>query len=247
MTLLSRIRTLPPEDTIKKEVREEFTQLQKRLFDLQAVMYAQQKYCCLIVLQGMDAAGKDNAVKNVFTGVNPMGCRVKSFKVPTEEEKNHDFLWRIHKQVPEKGIIQIFNRSHYEDILVPSVHNLMDASIIEERYELINQFERLLLQNNTHIFKFYLHVSAEEQKERLNERLTDRRKHWKYQEADLIETRHRKTYLKVYEQIFKRCSHPVPWHIIPSDKKWYKNYLITKTVVEDLEKLDMQYPAGTKK
>lgn len=238
---LHKLSTLPPAEVKEKEVREKTVQLLQQLKDFQAKLYAQAKYAVLVIVQGMDASGKDGAVKNVFSGVNPAGCRVKSFKVPTEEERKHDFLWRIHRECPEKGMIQIFNRSHYEDILVPSVYKLLDKDVIKKRFGAINAFEKLLKDHDTIIFKFYLHVSEKEQLERINERLTDPMKRWKYQEEDIVETRHRGEYMHVYEKIFRHCDE-VPWTIVPSDKNWYKNYYILHTIVKELSRYDIRYP-----
>jgi PPK2 family polyphosphate:nucleotide phosphotransferase len=237
---LKEISTFPPQHLNEEEIRQETKKFLSKLSELQAVLYAEAKHSVLIILQGMDASGKDGVVQKVFTGVNPMGCRVKAFKVPTEEEQAHDFLWRIHLHTPPKGMIQIFNRSHYEDILVPKVHKLLDKKILDRRLENINSFENLLADNQTIIFKFYLHISEEEQQQRLQERLFEADKKWKYQEQDLRESRYWKEYRQAYEEIFE-ASH-IHWHIIPSDKKWYRNYLIAKEIVEKLESLDMKYP-----
>ena len=213
-----------------------------RLQALQAVLFAESKRSVLIVLQGLDASGKDGAVKNVFSGVNPMGCRVQAFKKPTPEEFSYDFLWRVHRHTPAKGMIQIFNRSHYEDILVPTVHKLMDKSKLKRRYSYINAFEQVLQDNDTLIFKFYLHISQEEQQERFKERVKLPEKRWKYQKEDLQESKLWENYMDVYEEIFEKCSPEIPWQIIPSDQNWYKDYLIAKAVVERLEKCNMRYP-----
>ena len=213
-----------------------------RLQALQAVLFAESKRSVLIVLQGLDASGKDGAVKNVFSGVNPMGCRVQAFKKPTPEEFSYDFLWRVHRHTPAKGMIQIFNRSHYEDILVPTVHKLIDTPKLKRRYSYINAFEQLLQDNDTLIFKFYLHISQEEQQERFKERVKLPEKRWKYQKEDLQESKLWENYMDVYEEIFEKCSPEIPWQIIPSDQNWYKDYLIAKAVVERLEKCNMRYP-----
>ena len=194
------------------------------------------------MLQGLDASGKDGSVKNVFSGVNPMGCNVKSFKKPTEAELARDFLWRVHYHAPRKGMIQIFNRSHYEDVLVPRVHKWMPMKEIKKRFDYINSFEQLLQSSGTIIFKFYLHISQKEQQERFAERLTVAEKKWKYQDADIQESKHWDSYIEAFEDIFEHCSKEIPWLIVPSDQNWYRNYIIAKTIVERLEKLDMQYP-----
>lgn len=240
--LLSALSTLPPAGADKSDHEEKTHALIEELGELQNVLFAQGKYSLLVVLQGMDASGKDGVIREVFSGVNPMGCRVKGFKKPTEEEMKHDFLWRVHKEVPEKGMIQIFNRSHYEDVVIQKVHQWVDADTIRRRYDHINAFERLLAENDTRVLKFYLHISQKEQHERLQERLSDRRKMWKYNANDLEESKRWPEYMEAYESAFAHCGADVPWHIIPSDKNWYKEYLIAKTIVETLRSLDLAYP-----
>jgi PPK2 family polyphosphate:nucleotide phosphotransferase len=247
MPILQNISTRAPKEFDKEQTKIDILNIQQRLQDLQSVMYAENKHSILIVLQGLDASGKDGAVKNVFGGVNPMGCRVEAFKKPTEEELSYDFLWRIHKNVPKRGMIQIFNRSHYEDVLVPRVHNWIDMDTVKKRFEYINSFEKLLQDSGTIILKFYLHISEEEQKERFAERLKIPEKMWKYQDADLRESMFWKEYHEAFEDIFEYCSPEIPWHIVPADQNWYRNYFIAKTIVERLEKLDMQYPSNMKK
>jgi polyphosphate kinase 2 (PPK2 family) len=178
----------------------------------------------------------------VFGRLNPQGVTVRSFKVPTEEELAHDFLWRIHAHTPAKGMMQVFNRSHYEDVLVTRVHGWCDDATAQKRFDAINHFEELLaLHNNTQILKFYLHVSAEEQQKRLEERINDETKHWKYNENDKQEAKLRDRYLKMYEDVFENCS-VVPWTIVPADQNWYKEYVVAKKLVVTLESLDMRYP-----
>ncbi|MDZ4844532.1 MAG: PPK2 family polyphosphate kinase [Chitinophagales bacterium] len=242
MKLLTKISTRAPKGLQKEKIKAATLKLQKRLHELQSVMYAENKWSVLIVLQGLDAAGKDGSVKNVFSGVNPMGCKVKSFKKPTEEECAHDFLWRIHYHTPRQGMIQIFNRSHYEDVLVPRVHKWLSMHEIRKRFGYINSFEQLLQSSGTLIFKFYLHISKEEQQERFAERLTLAEKRWKYQDADLKESKHWDAYIEAFEDIFEHCSKEIPWSIVPADQNWYRNYIIVKAIVDSLEKLNMQYP-----
>lgn len=241
------LETTPPasfdKDTCEKQTRK----LTETLGELQNVLFAQSKYSLLVVLQGMDASGKDGVIKQVFSGINPMGCRVKGFKKPTEEEMAHDFLWRVHKVVPEKGMIQIFNRSHYEDVIIQRVHEWVDMDTIRRRYDHINAFERLLQENDTIILKFYLHVSQKEQMERLKERLSDPKKMWKYNPNDLEESKRWNEYMEAYEDAFRLCSPEIPWQIIPADKNWYKEYLIAKKIVETLSALDLRYPELAKK
>jgi PPK2 family polyphosphate:nucleotide phosphotransferase len=240
--LLANVSTLPTQKISKEDAEAKNRVLIEKLSTIQNKLYAQKKYAVLIVLQGMDTAGKDGAVKHVFSGVNPAGCNAKSFKAPTEEEASHHFLWRIIKGCPEKGMIQIFNRSHYEDILMPSINKTLSKKLIEARYEEINVFEKGLLRDNTLLLKFYLHVSHQEQLKRLEDRKTDEHKRWKYQKEDILAIRKHKKYKKVYESIFEHCSKEVPWHIVPADKKWYKNYHILNTIVRELQKYDIHYP-----
>lgn len=243
---LSEISTHAPASLNKELVKEETRQLLQRLDELQNLLYAEKKHSLLVIIQGMDASGKDGAVRHVFSAANPQGVRVQSFKVPTAEEADHDFLWRIHRVTPEKGMIQVFNRSHYEDVLVTSVHRLIDADAIHQRFRAINDFEWLLTHvNHTTVLKFYLHISKAEQTKRLQERLNDKTKQWKYNEQDITEARLFKKYLKAYEACFKHCNN-VPWQIIPADQNWYKEFLIASAVCKKLEHLNMRYP-GLKK
>lgn len=239
---LNKISTLPMEKITEDEVQKGNGRLVDKLSKIQNKLFAQRKYSVLIVLQGMDTSGKDSAVKHVFSGVNPAGCRVKSFKKPTEEEIAHHFLWRVSKECPEKGMIQIFNRSHYEEIIVPMVNKSESAELIKERCNEINIFERGLLKNNTIIFKFYLHVSHEEQLRRLEARKTDEHKRWKYQKEDLIAVRRHEEYKKAYQFVIDNCSKEVPWQVIPSDKKWYKDYYILNAITKELDRFDIHYP-----
>lgn len=242
---LSKISANPPKSLEKDEIKKETKKLQESLDELQNKLYAEHKHSLLIVLQGMDASGKDGAVRKVFEGVNPQGISVHSFKVPTEYELSHDFLWRIHQQTPPKGMIKIFNRSHYEDILVTRVHKLIDNKTAKQRIDAINNFEKLLLQNNTHILKFYLHIDQEEQATRLQERLDIPRKMWKYNSNDLVEAKSWDLYKKYYEICFEQCNE-VPWIIVPSNKNWYKEFVVTQAVHNQLTALHSKYP-GIKK
>ena len=243
---LKDISTRAPENLSKQETKQLTSNILTELDELQNLLYAQSKYSVLIVIQGMDASGKDGAIRNVFGHMNPQGVSVQSFKAPTAEELAHDFLWRIHKTVPPKGMIQIFNRSHYEDILVTRVHRWIDDETAKKRMEAINDFEKLLVEhNNTHILKFYLHVSDGEQRERLNERINDPTKQWKYNEKDFVEAGHLELYWKMYEDCFEHCNR-VPWVIVPSDQNWYKEYVIATALMNLLKSFDMHYP-GLKK
>lgn len=239
---LADISTLPKDKITKEEAAKESIKLTEKLAEIQNKLYAQKKYDVLIILQGMDASGKDSAVEHVFSGINPAGCKVKSFKVPTEEELAHHFLWRISKECPEKGMIQIFNRSQYEDILVSSVNKLVDDKLIKARCEEINCFEGGLVRNNTILMKFYLHVSHDEQVERLQARKTNEYKRWKYQKEDILAISKHNDFAKVYEYIFDHCAEAAPWKIIPADKKWYKNYAILSEIVEQLQQYEIHYP-----
>src|SRR5947209_7443173 len=214
-----------------------------KLFELQQLMYAEDKHSLLVVLQGMDAGGKDGTIRHIFTGVNPQACQVASFKEPTEEELHHDYLWRVHKVVPARRMIGIFNRSHYEDVLVVRVHGQISKDETEHRFRQINQFERLLYENGTRILKFFLHISEDEQKARLEERLKDPAKYWKVNPSDLKERTHWDDYQKAYEDVFRNCSTKhAPWYIIPANKKWYRNVVISTIIVDTLKSLKMKYP-----
>lgn len=241
-TALNKIETTAPKKFNKEQTKKEALKLKLRLGELQNVLYAEGKHAVLIVLQGMDASGKDGAVKNVFEAVNPLGCRVFPFKRPTELEMKHDFLWRVHQVVPEKGMIHIFNRSHYEDVLIQKVHKWVDEKTIKQRYEHINNFEKLLEETGTIVLKFYLHISKEKQLERLQERLSDKTKRWKHNDGDMKERELWNNYMKAYESAFEHCSRAAEWNIVPADQNWIKEYLIAKKVVEALEKLNMKYP-----
>lgn len=241
MAILNTISTTAPPEWDKDEIKKENKTLIKRIKELQRVMYAQGTQSLLLILQGVDAAGKDGTVRKIFSGVNPLGCRVYAFKKPTEEEMAHDFLWRVHKTVPAKGMIHIFNRSHYEDILVPSVLGTHTKKQIDRRYEQINEFERLLASEGTRIVKCYLHISKEEQLERLTERLENPQKHWKHNDGDWSSRKMWDDYMNVYETIFKRCNE-IPWHIIPADKNWVKVNFVAKELVKNMEEMDLKWP-----
>jgi PPK2 family polyphosphate:nucleotide phosphotransferase len=243
MPVLSEISTRSPKELDKQDTKEKTEKLLLRLAELQPLLFAEGKHAVLVILQGMDASGKDGAVNKVFSSINPMGVSVKPFKQPTEEELKHDFLWRIHQNAPERGMIKIFNRSHYEDVLVTRVHGLIDDETARKRFDAINHFEELLAKHNsTRIFKFYLHISKEEQQERFKEREQIKSKEWKFNKQDLIEASYWDKYMEMYEDVFKYCNE-YPWMIVPADQNWYKEYLIAKTIVEDLENLNMKYPS----
>lgn len=243
---LKNIGTRAPEGFDKDNTKNKLQAILAELDELQNLLFAENKHSILVILQGMDASGKDGLVRDVFTSMNPTGIRVHSFKVPTEEELSHDFLWRVHKVVPAKGMIHIFNRSHYEDVLVTRVHNIINDDTARKRMDAINNFEQLLTEHNsTHILKFYLHVSQEEQHERLTERLKLPQKMWKYNSRDFDESARWDEYMKYYEEAFNTCSY-VPWNIVPADQNWYKSYVVAETLLNTLKGLDMKYP-GIKK
>ena len=244
--ILKEISTRAPKEFDKTETKEKITKMLEEFSELQNLLFASNIYSLLVVIQGIDASGKDGAIRNVFSTTNPQGVDVTSFKVPTEEEYAHDFLWRIHKTAPRKGMIQIFNRSHYEDVLVTRVHGWCDDHTAFKPMKTINDIEELLEKhNNTRILKFYLHVSAEEQQLRLKERMHDPAKMWKYNEKDFVEAALYDKYHNVYEDCFEQCGN-VPWIVVPADQNWYKEYIMLKNILDTLKSLDMQYP-GLKK
>ena len=227
----------------KGQTKARLKKLHKQLLKLQELLYAESQHALLIILQGMDTCGKDGTIRKVMAGINLQGCDVVSFKVPSADELSRDFLWRAHKAVPSKGQIGIFNRSHYEDVLVVRVHNLVPEQVWEQRYQQINDFEKMLVENGTVVLKFFLHISKDEQKERLESRINDPTKHWKVEASDIRERAYWKDYIQAYEVMLQKCSTDwAPWHIIPANKKWYRNLVITECIVETLRKLDMKYP-----
>lgn len=227
----------------KEEGLAEFAKLTKKLGELQEVLYAEHKHKVLIVLQAMDTGGKDGAIRRVFSGINPQGVRVANFKSPTPEELDHDYLWRIHKMTPAKGEITVFNRSHYEDVLVVRVHNIVPPEIVEKRYDQINAFEHHLAENGTTILKFYLHIDKDEQKERLQARLDDPTKHWKFRLGDLEERKLWSNYMEAYEDALSKTStDDAPWVIVPANRKWYRDLVISSILVKTLEDLEMKVP-----
>lgn len=242
------LRDVDPDDTgpyrQKDDAKADLERDRDRLFDLQEILYAQAQHSLLIVLQAMDTGGKDGTISHVMGGVNPQGCQVASFKQPTPEELSHDFLWRIHKHTPARGQITIFNRSHYEDVLVVRVHNLVPEPVWRQRYNQINEFEELLAdQGGTTILKFFLHISRAEQKERLQARLDDPTKQWKFSTGDLKERAYWDDYTAAYEDALTRCSTKVaPWFVVPADRKWYRNVVVARIIVEALEGLGLRYP-----
>jgi PPK2 family polyphosphate:nucleotide phosphotransferase len=217
--------------------------LNAELETLQELLYAEGKYRILIVLQGMDTSGKDGTIRHVFEGVNPQGVRVAGFKKPTSEELAHDFLWRVHKRVPRNGEIVIFNRSHYEDVLVVRVHELVPPEVWRKRYDQIVAFERILAETGTVILKFYLHIDKDEQKERLQARLDNFDKRWKFNPDDLKERALWDDYIQCYEDVLDKTSTEyAPWYIVPANRKWYRNLVVASVIIERLKELKMEYP-----
>ncbi len=221
-------------------------ELRQELDSLQGLLYAEHKHKVLVILQAMDTAGKDGTIRAVFDGVNPQGVRVASFKVPTPAELNHDYLWRIHSQAPEKGELVVFNRSHYEQVLVVRVHKLEPEEAWQKHYAQINDFERLLAEEGTIILKFYLHIDKDEQKKRLLDRLDDPTKNWKFSSSDLPERKLWSDYMLAYQDALNLTSTEVaPWYVVPANANWYRNLVVASVLVNALKKLDMQYPAPT--
>ena len=233
-------------DYNKHRALEKTEDLRQKMSELQQGLFAERKRSLLIVLQALDAGGKDGVIKHVIGSMNPDGCRVANFKEPTQQELAHDFLWRIEAQTPAKGEIAIFNRSHYEDVLIVRVHNLVPKSTWSKRYQQINDFERRLIQNGTQVLKFFLHVSKEEQLQRFEERLDDPAKRWKISEADYNEREYWDDYLRAYEDVFRMCnSEEAPWFVIPADHKWFRDLAVSEIIVSTMESMNFQVPAPT--
>jgi PPK2 family polyphosphate:nucleotide phosphotransferase len=242
---LTKLPTRAPAGYHKDDTLRQLRHLKDELVDWQARLYAENRRSVLIVLQGMDASGKDGLIRKVFSGVNPQGVVVHSFKEPSKDELAHDFLWRIHARTPPKGMIHVFNRSHYEDVLITRVLGLVNAAEARRRFARINDFEQLLREAGTTVLKFYLHVSEEEQRERLLERVQDPTKHWKYEAGDEDKARQWAEYRAVYEDVFAHCSPAAaPWHIVPADQNWYKAYAVAATLRDALAAMNPQYPAS---
>jgi PPK2 family polyphosphate:nucleotide phosphotransferase len=244
---LDKISTRAPKSADKDKTKAATDLLVDELNELQNLLFAESKHSLLVVLQGMDASGKDGLIRDVFGKMNPQGVRVNSFKAPTELELSHDFLWRIHQQAPAKGMIQIFNRSHYEDVLITRVHGLCDDKTALKRMKAINEFEQLLTaHNHTQILKCYLHISPEEQRERLQERVKDPKKKWKYNKQDLAESKNWKAYMAAYEDCLTHCN-KIPWQLVPADQNWYKDHMVAEALVKLLKGLNMKYPTLEKR
>jgi PPK2 family polyphosphate:nucleotide phosphotransferase len=230
-------------DQGKEKAKAITAQLVGRLEELQERLYANGSRSVLIVLQGMDTSGKDGTIRSVMSGVNPQGCRVVSFKAPSSEELSHDFLWRVHQKVPSSGQIGIFNRSHYEDVLITRVHGWVSDQVVKQRFHQIKAFEELLHESGTTILKFFLHISKEEQKKRLEERIHDPEKRWKFNEGDLEERKLWKNYMAAFEDMMAATSTVhAPWYIVPANRKWYRNLVVADRVVEALEGMKLKTP-----
>ena len=227
----------------RKRLTRDLKKHRAALFDLQERLFAEQKRSLLIVLQGMDTSGKDGTVTHVIGGMNPQGVLITPFKAPTPEERRHSFLWRIRKRLPEKGAIGIFNRSHYEDVLIARVHNLAKPAVIERRYDLINRFEKELVRSGTKVVKFCLDISYDEQRRRLIDRLRDPNKNWKFKENDIKERAFWDDYMSAYSLAITNCSTQwAPWYVIPANDKEYRNWAVSRILIETLEEMDPQFP-----
>ncbi|MFW5691509.1 MAG: polyphosphate kinase 2 family protein [Chloroflexota bacterium] len=241
-----RLADFDPEhhaDYEKSGAKELLRAYQKKTRELQERLYAEGKQSLLVVFQAMDTGGKDSTIRRVFEGVNPAGVQVTGFKRPTSEELAHDFLWRIHQHTPPRGYIGIFNRSHYEDVLVVRVNELVPEAVWRARYDHINQFEKLLVDNGTRVLKFYLHISKDEQKQRLQDRLDDAEKHWKFDIGDLPVRERWDEYMRAFEDTLTHCNTThAPWYVIPANRKWYRDLAVCRTIAETLEAMDPQYP-----
>ncbi len=231
--------------TGRDDVADALTKQRKRIVRLQERLYAEHTQSLLIVLQAMDTGGKDGTIRAVFDGVNPQGCQVWSFKTPGTEELDHDFLWRYHQRTPARGMITIFNRSHYEDVLIVRVKSIVPEEVWRHRYRMINEFEHMLTLNHTTVLKFFLYISKDEQKRRLQSRLDDPNKHWKFSSNDLKERAYWDQYHAAFEDAINNCSTDyAPWYVVPGNKKWYRNLVIARTIADTLEAMDPQYPAA---
>ena len=240
---LDRIPTRYDGKMEKAEGEERFAKATRRLAELQEILYAENRHGVLVVLQAMDAGGKDSTIRHVFGPLNPQGCRVTGFKAPTEEERGHDFLWRVHAHAPGRGRIAVFNRSHYEDVLIVRVKGLAPKKVWRARYAHINAFERMLADEGTVIRKFFLHISKDYQRERLQRRLDRPDKHWKFNPDDLAERARWGDYQNAFEEALTRCSTPhAPWYVVPAERRWFRNLLVAEALVETLESLGMSYP-----
>jgi PPK2 family polyphosphate:nucleotide phosphotransferase len=241
-----RLQDIDAADThgiAKQDAEAQFEKDRERLSVLQYTLYADGGWALLVVLQGIDAAGKDGTIRHVMSGLNPQGVRVTSFKAPEGIEKRHDYLWRVHTAMPEYGQIGIFNRSHYEDVLVVRVHNLVPKPVWSKRYGQINNFELMLSENRTRIVKFLLYIDKDEQAKRFRERIDEPTKNWKFSRADLKEREYWDDYIKAYEAVLEQCStRYAPWYVIPANKKWFRNYAVAQILRDELEAMDLEFP-----
>ena len=234
-----------PKDDGKDRAHRRTEELLEKLATLQERLYANGEYALLIVLQGMDTSGKDGTIKHVMSGLNPQGCRVISFKAPSTRELSHDFLWRVHKEAPPRGYIGLFNRSHYEDVLITRVHGMISDKVAKQRFDQINDFERLLQQNDTIVLKFFLHISKDEQRKRLEARIQNPEKRWKFNPTDLAERKLWSAYIDVYEDAISATSTKhAPWYIVPADYKWYRNLVVAEAVVTALQAMKLRCPSA---
>ena len=240
---LGKIPTLPPSETDRKAIEAQTEGYKKKISALQKMLYAQKKHSVLIVFQGLDASGKDGAVNAALEGCSPIGLKVTGFGKPTDAELAHDFLWRIYPHLPAKGEMSVFIRSHYEDVLIQRVHNWINLDQVHSRFDAINAFEQNIVNDKgTTIIKFYLHISEEGQEAQLMQRINDPEKQWKHNTNDWAERKHWAQYQKAYTDVLNTCNKAAAWHVIPTDKRWYRNYLVAKTVCETLESLNLSYP-----
>lgn len=237
-----KVSTRAPEKLNKEKTKAKTALLITEMASYQKVLFAEGKRSILVVLQGIDGSGKDGLIAGVFSGLNPFGVNVAAFKAPSEEERAHDFLWRVHQECPARGMIQVFNRSHYEDILVPRVNKLLSEKDLAKRMTDINHFETMLQNEGTTILKFYLHISRKEQAERLRERKTNPEKFWKHNDDDWKTRRKWDNYMKAYELLFRKCNTP-EWNIVPADQNWYKEYLVALKIRDTLKAMNLQYPS----
>jgi PPK2 family polyphosphate:nucleotide phosphotransferase len=240
-----RLKDRDPDDTFgKKHDNNAHQKMLDRLRELQHLLYADKRYGLLVVLQALDAGGKDGTVRHVMSGVNPQGCLVTAFKAPTPEELSHDFLWRVHKAVPGRGSIGIFNRSHYEDVLIVRVHGLVPKEVWKKRYDQINDFEYMLTENGYTLLKFFLHTSRDEQRKRFEARIRDPSRNWKLSLPDFEERRHWDDYMNAYEAALGKCSTDrAPWYVVPANKKWFRNHVVAELIVQALDNMKLKYPA----
>jgi PPK2 family polyphosphate:nucleotide phosphotransferase len=242
-----RLKDRDPDDTFGMKRNDKAHQkVIGRLGELQHLLYADKRYALLIVLQALDAGGKDGTIQHVMSGVNPQGCDVHSFKAPSSLELSHDYLWRIHQAVPPLGNIGIFNRSHYEDVLIVRVHRLAPTEVWEKRYRQINEFEQILTENSVTILKFFLHISKDEQKRRFKARMQDPSRNWKLSLPDFEERQHWNEYQEAYEDALRKCStERAPWYVIPANRKWLRNHVVAELIVKALDDMKLKYPAPT--